>query len=280
MLTDAVRLAGPLATGSNFTVIRQEALTPRLCGQLFVSMKSEEFVPVKTMPDIPSEVVPGLDTVTLCGALAVPAGCEPKLRLEAEKVIPGAMAVPDNDTVCGLPAALSLKFKLAFFMPLDSGANFIVTVQLAPVARVPLEGQGLLPAGTIPKLPASLPVSATLEMFNVALPWFTSVTAWFPLVLPTACELNTNAAGDTLKSGAADVALPVNGIVCTAPGRFPELSVKLKLALNIPVADGAKDTCSIQFAPAGSTVGAVQVLSPSENSATFPAKLKLAICSG
>ena len=169
-LTDAVRLDDPVAEGSNFTVITQDALTPRLCGQLFVSIKSVGFVPFKTIPDIPSEVVPGLDKVTFCGVLAVPAGCAPNVRLEADSVIAGATPVPVKDTICGLPDALSLRLKLAFFVPLDSGAKFMVTVQLAADASVPLGGQGLLPAGTIPKLLAPLPLTAMAEMFSVPLP--------------------------------------------------------------------------------------------------------------
>ena len=170
MLIDAVRLDDPVAEGSNFTVITQDALTPRLCGQLFVSIKSVGFAPFKTIPDIPSEVVPGLDKVTFCGVLAVPAGCAPNVRLEADSVIAGATAVPVNDTVCGLPVALSLRLRLALFVPLDSGAKFIVTVQLAADASVPLEGQGLLPTGTIAKLLAPLPVTPIAEMFRVPLP--------------------------------------------------------------------------------------------------------------
>jgi uncharacterized membrane protein len=85
-------------------------------------------------------------------------------------VIAGATAVPVNDTVCGLPAALSLRLRLALFVPLDSGAKLIVTVQVAEAASVPLEGQGLLPPGTIPKLLAPLPVTAMAEMFKVPLP--------------------------------------------------------------------------------------------------------------
>ena len=169
-LIDAVRLADPLAAGSNFTVIRQDALAPRLCGQLFVSMKSLGFVPFKTIPDIPSEVVPELDKVTFCGVLAVPAGCALNARLEADSVIAGATAFPVSDTVCGLPAALSLRLNMAFFVPLDSGVKFIVTVQLAEDASVPLDGQVLLPAGTIAKLLAPTPVTPIAEMFRVPLP--------------------------------------------------------------------------------------------------------------
>src|ERR1700733_8473432 len=99
MLIDAVRLGDPVAEGSNFTVITQDALTPRLCGQLFVSIKSVGFVPVKTIPDIPSATLPVLVTVTAWGALAVPPTSEPKVRLTADSVIAGATAVPVNDTL-------------------------------------------------------------------------------------------------------------------------------------------------------------------------------------
>lgn len=170
MLTDAVRFVGPAAAGSNFSVTRQEAFAPRLGGQLFVSMKSVGFGPETAIPDIPTAPVPGLVTVTFCGALAVPAACEPKFKLLADSMIVGATALPVNDTVCGLPDALSLTLRLAFFAPLDSGAKSMVTVQLAPLASVPLEGQGLVPAGTIPKLPASLPVIEILDTFRIALP--------------------------------------------------------------------------------------------------------------
>jgi hypothetical protein len=92
------------------------------------------------------------------------------VRLEADNVIAGATAVPLKGTICGLPDALSVRPKVAIFVPLDSGAKFIVTVQLAEDASVPFEGQGLLPAGTIAKLLAPTPVTPIAEMFRVPLP--------------------------------------------------------------------------------------------------------------
>jgi hypothetical protein len=71
-------------------------------------------------------------------------------------------------------------------------------------------------------------------------------------VLPTACAANANTVGDMFKSGAAAVAVPVNGIVCTAPEMFPELSVTLRPALNVPVADGVKEMTIAQLSLAGS----------------------------
>ena len=82
----------------------------------------------------------------ICAALVVPAPCGPKLRLVADRVIDGATPVPIRETICGLPPALSLRFKLAFLVPLDVGEKLIDTVQFAPAASTPLAGQGLLPA--------------------------------------------------------------------------------------------------------------------------------------
>jgi hypothetical protein len=250
MPIDAVRLDDPVAEGSNFTVITQDALTPRLCGQLFVSIKSVGFVPVKTIPDIPSEVVPGLDKVTFCGVLAVPAGCAPNVRLGAESVIAGvATVVPVNDTVCGLPLALSPRPSVAFFVPLVNGAKFIVKVQVPCGGMASPKKQALLPAGTIPKFPASLPVIEILDTFSVALPRLVTVTVWGALVVPTVCAANTNAVVEILAIGAGVIPTPVSGTVCTAPETFPELSLKLRPALNVPAADGVKETAIIQLSP-------------------------------
>ena len=76
-------------------------------------------------------------------------------------------------------------------------------------------------------------------------------------MLPTACAANANAVGDMFKSGAAAVAVPVNGIVCTAPDRFPELSVIFTAALNVPVADGVKVMLNPQLTPGDRLLGHV-----------------------
>ena len=76
-------------------------------------------------------------------------------------------------------------------------------------------------------------------------------------MLPTACAANAKAVGDMFKSGAADVAVPVNGIVCTAPDRFPELSVIFTAALNVPVADGVKVMLNPQLTPGDRLLGHV-----------------------
>ncbi len=76
-------------------------------------------------------------------------------------------------------------------------------------------------------------------------------------MLPTACAANANAVGDMFKSGAAGVAVPVKGIICTAPERFPELSVIFTVALNVPVADGVKVMLNPQPTPGDKLLGQV-----------------------
>lgn len=96
-------------------------------------------------------------------------------------------------------------------------------------------------------------------------------------MLPIACEANTNAVGDTFKIGAAGVALPVNGIVCTALDTFPELSVIFTAALNAPATDGVKVMLNPQLTPAAKL--AEHVSADSGNWAMlFPASAMLVIC--
>jgi hypothetical protein len=80
------------------------------------------------------------------------------------------------------------------------------------------------------------------------------------------------------KSGAAAVADPVNGIACTAPARFPELSVTFTVALNVPVADGVKVILNAQLMPGERLVW--QLSADSGNWAIlFPATAMLLISS-
>ena len=113
---------------------------------MFVWTKSAEFAPAKVIAAIPTGTFPVFETVMICAALVVPAPCGPKVRLIADRAIDGATPVPIRETICGLPLALSLRFKLAFLAPIDVGEKLIDTVQFVPGATTPLAGQGLLPA--------------------------------------------------------------------------------------------------------------------------------------
>ena len=60
-------------------------------------------------PEIVRMPFPVLEMVIGVGAVGVLTACAPKLKVVGEMVIAGAlvMPLPDNATVCGLPATLS-----------------------------------------------------------------------------------------------------------------------------------------------------------------------------
>ena len=60
-------------------------------------------------------------------------------------------------------------------------------------------------------------------------------------MVPTACAAKIKEVGVIFMAGAGEVPMPVKETDCIAPGTFPELSVKFRLALNVPGAEGAKD---------------------------------------
>jgi hypothetical protein len=53
-----------------------------------------------------------------------------------ESVTPGAVAVPVRETVCGLPAALSVTLTAAVRVPVAVGLNVTLVVQLLPAAKL------------------------------------------------------------------------------------------------------------------------------------------------
>ena len=89
-------------------------------------------VPVIAIAVIVSEVVPALVSVTVFAALVTPIACEPKFKLVGESF--AVVPVPLRETVCGLPAALSVTLRAALREPLAVGLNVTLIVQLAPAA--------------------------------------------------------------------------------------------------------------------------------------------------
>src|SRR5713226_7348650 len=80
IVTLALRL--PAAVGVKVTLMLQEALTPKLAGQLLVWAKSPAFVPVTVILAMLSVTVPLLVSVTGCAELLVPTVWLPNVRLE------------------------------------------------------------------------------------------------------------------------------------------------------------------------------------------------------
>ena len=70
--------------------------------------------------------VPLLVSTTDCEALVEPTVNKPNVKLLVESVAAGAVGatpVPDNETLCGLPAALLLMLTLADLVPVAVGLN-------------------------------------------------------------------------------------------------------------------------------------------------------------
>jgi len=88
MLTDALR--DPVAAGSNFTLIVQLAPAATLLPHVFVWVKSAVFVPVRPTLVMFKVALPVLVSVALWAALVVPTFCEPKERLEGDRLTEGA----------------------------------------------------------------------------------------------------------------------------------------------------------------------------------------------
>jgi hypothetical protein len=129
----------PLAVGLNVTATVQLADAARLLPHVLLAIKkSPGFVPVIAMLLIVIEAVVPFFNVAVCEALV-----EPTLTLPNERLVGliltapvPPVATPDSATVCGLPVAESLKFNVAVRVPLDVGANTMLTVQLPDAARL------------------------------------------------------------------------------------------------------------------------------------------------
>jgi hypothetical protein len=120
------------AVGLKVTVILHDdpAATPPV--QLLVCEKSPLGVIALTV----KVAVPGLFSVMDFVELLFPTNTPVKLRLAGATVAAGATPVPLKGTVCGLPAALSLMLSEDDRLPVFTGVNVTLIVQLAFTARV------------------------------------------------------------------------------------------------------------------------------------------------
>jgi len=174
MLRVPVRV--PAAVGSKVTEMEQLAPAPTLLPQVSVWEKS----PFAVMPEIVSEVLPVLVSVTVCRVLLVATDWAGKLREEGDKLTPGPVPVPLKLTVCGLPLALSVSVRLPERLPVAEGVKVKLTTQLLLAATEALVLQVVPLAAT-----AKSPVAAMLVKFKEAVPLLVTVTALSALVVPT-----------------------------------------------------------------------------------------------
>ena len=89
-------------------------------------------VPVIAIVVMVNVVVPTLVSVTVFAAVVVPTVTEPKFKLVGESF--AVVPVPLRETVCGLPAALSVMLTAALRELLAVGLKVTLIVQLAAAA--------------------------------------------------------------------------------------------------------------------------------------------------
>jgi hypothetical protein len=159
--------------------------------------------------------------------------------------------VPDNTTVCGLPAALSVTFKSALRAPVTDGLNVTLIVQLA------LAASELKPVLVCAKSPGSIPASVMLVVI-ADVPTFFSVAVMTELVVPTVTLPKLRLVGVS----SAVVPVPLSGTCCGVPAA---LSVTVRFALRAPVVDGLNVRLIVQLAAAAREL--VQVVAVSGKSA-------------
>jgi len=156
--------------------------------------------------------------------------------------------VPESATACGLLLAVSVKVRLATRVPAASGLNTTLTEQLAETAR--LVPQVLL---EIVKSAEFVPVTEMLlSEMEAPLSFFKEVDN-AALLEPTFTAPNERADGVAL---APDVPVPDSVTVCGLP--LP-VSLKLRVAVRLPVVVGAKTILTVQLADAPKLVPQVFV---------------------
>ena len=113
----------------------------------------------------------------------------PKLTLAGERL--PIVPVPLNETVCGLPFALSAIETVPVTVPFTAGVKVTEIVQLAPAASGDAQlfvwangGLALMP-----------------EIVRLAVPELVRVTACAGLVVPLVCVLKVRVVGDSVTAG-------------------------------------------------------------------------------
>lgn len=155
-----------------------------------------------------------------------------------------ARPVPERDTPCGLPVALSLMLSVPVLLPLAAGANTIETEQLWPTLRALNTAAQVLVC-------LKSPVTVIPVMSRVEVPVFVIVTvcAW---ETDETCVLGkVMLVGATVTAVAWVTPVPVTVSVC---GLLAALSVIVNSSVTAPVDWGVKVTLMAQLPPAGATV--------------------------
>jgi hypothetical protein len=243
--------------GVNVTLIKQFEPAASDAGQLFVSAKSDAFVPMTEIVVILNVALPVFVSVTDCGELAVPTARVEKFTEEGEKPTAGLeVVVPLIANVCGLLVALSATRTEAFSELVTDGVNVTLIKQFEPAASD--AGQLFVSA----KSDAFVPMMEIVVIFNAALPVFVRVTDCGELVVPTARVEKLTEEGEKSTAGLEVVdSFPLSANAC---GLSVALSATRTEALSELVTDGVNVTLIKQFEPAASDTGQLFVSAKSD----------------
>ena len=116
-------------------------------------------------------------TVRICAELDTPIVILPKLKVVAERPRTGAVPVPVNETVCGLPVPLLVRVSVPVRAPAAVGVKITEIVHVALIAMLAVQPVFVW---------AKSPLTAIFEIVSAAVPVFVTVTVWAELDAPTA----------------------------------------------------------------------------------------------
>ncbi len=185
----------PPAVGLKVTEIEQLAPALTVVPQVLVWEKS----PLAVMPEMVSEALPVLVSVTVCAALLVPDIWAEKVSEEEDKLTASPVPVPLKFTVCVLP---SIPLLLSVMVSVPVSGPLAVGEKVTLIVREPL-------AATLPpqlSVSPKLALGAMPVMVSAALPVLLRVTGCDPLVVPTLWLPNVRLPGWTPAAGAVELA--------------------------------------------------------------------------
>jgi len=117
--------------------------------------------------------------VMLCAVLVAPTDMLPNARLEGERLATEVVPVPDRETLCGLPVALSAMLMIAARSPAAVGLKVMLMVQLDPELRLDPQVSLRTKSAALP------PATAMLVKLIDELPVLLKVTDCAVLAEPT-----------------------------------------------------------------------------------------------
>jgi len=215
--------------------------------QLDVSEKELAFTPPIVIPLMLNAAFPGLDSVTVCGELGAAVDCEPKFIELGVATACGAVPVPDRETVCGEPAALSL---------IESAPADAVAVTGVKPTEIEQEAP---PASWVPQVfvcENPLPLATIPLKTSAWFPPFLSVTVCVVADVPSGTSPKLTVNGERVAEGAELLPVPLRATDCGVPAA---LSATVRLAERLPVVVGVSVTLMIQLAPAATLEPQVEV---------------------